>query len=50
MNPSEDDPYNAAVVLIDFLQTLITPLINESVLEDIISQYEMFGDQDDMVL
>lgn len=35
-----DDPYTAATVLIDFLQTLLTPILPVNILDDIVSLYE----------
>jgi hypothetical protein len=37
LDPAEDDPYSVASVLIDFLTTLITPIIPKHILDDIIS-------------
>lgn len=35
-----DDPYTVATVLIDFLQTLLTPILPVNILDDIVSLYE----------
>lgn len=46
----DDDIYAVAGVLIDFLATLITPILPQAIVDDIIQQYELYGDTDDMIL
>ena len=50
LDPREDDVCTVAFVLMDFLQTLLTPVIPVHILDDIVSLYENYGDKDDMVL
>lgn len=37
LNSDEDDAYTVAGVLLDFLQTLLTPVLPKNILDDIIS-------------
>lgn len=40
LDVNEDDPYTVATVLLDFLETLVTPILSKQILDDIINQYE----------
>ena len=39
-DPTEDDVYTVAFVLMDFLATLLTPILPVHILDDVIAQYE----------
>lgn len=40
LDVNEDDPYTVASVLLDFLSTLLTPILPKQTLDDIVNQYE----------
>eukprot|EP00347_Sterkiella_histriomuscorum_P006556 403352324 len=45
-----DDAYTVASVMIDFLQTLLSPILPTQILDEVVFFYENNGDTDDMVL
>jgi hypothetical protein len=46
----EDDVLTVAFVLMDFLQTLLTPILPINILNQIVSQYETEGDRNENVV
>jgi hypothetical protein len=48
--PGEDDVMTVAFVLMDFLQTLLTPILPINILNEIVSQYETEGDKNENVV
>ena len=45
--PAEDDVLTVAFMLMDFLQTLLTPILPVHILNDVVSHYETEGDSND---
>ena len=50
LDPSEDDVYTVAFVLMDFLQCLLSPVLPIHLLNEVVILYESTGDTDDSVL
>jgi len=48
--PGEDDVLTVAFVLMDFLHTLMTPILPVNILNDIVSMYETEGDKNEHVV
>jgi hypothetical protein len=49
LTPGEDDVLTVAFVLMDFLQTLLTPILPINILNEIVVLYEAEGDQNENV-
>ena len=50
LTPGEDDVLAVALVMMDFLQTLLTPILPINILNDIVVLYEAEGDQNENVV
>ena len=49
LTPGEDDVLAVALVMMDFLQTLLTPILPINILNDIVVLYEAEGDQNENI-
>lgn len=50
LSPAEDDVLTVGFVLMDFLQTLLTPILPMHVLNQVVAMYETEGDKNEHVV